>query len=256
MGSGVSSSSTMRLRKAIVIRAYNLRKSDVTLDEQFRPYARRDHLNKLTITLENVKKCLELDDGALWTSVKELFQHCMGVTVRSLLGNDNLLLHKRLLFTDASLSVEMRCNALMHLISLRLLRITETHLLLILSHSHTHKHTLFLLPYLSHTTSHSHALLPFLLLLLLHCTLSPPLFSPLVSLKYKLFSSSPLSSSSPPNLGPNGRDGLQGVQRLLRRRKDSKYRLQQNDWNDNCLCCVKFVYVIYLYNVFVYFDCL
>lgn len=101
MGSGVSSSSTMRLRKAIVIRAYNLRKSDVTLDEQFRPYAKRDHLNKLTITLENVKKCLELDDGALWTSVEELFEHCMGVTVRKLLGKDNsyhrLLLCKRLL---------------------------------------------------------------------------------------------------------------------------------------------------------------
>lgn len=102
MGSGVSSSSTMRLRKAIVIRAYNLRKPDVTLDEQFRPYAEKGHLNKLTITLENVKKCLELDDGALWTSVEELFQHCMGVTVRKLLGNDHLyhllLLHIRLAF--------------------------------------------------------------------------------------------------------------------------------------------------------------
>lgn len=82
MGSGVSSSSTVRLRKAIVIRAYNLRKSDETLDEQFRPYAKRDHSNKLTITLGDVKKCLQLDDGALWTSIEELFSHCMGISVR------------------------------------------------------------------------------------------------------------------------------------------------------------------------------
>ena len=86
MGSGVSSSSTMRLRKAIVIRAYNLRKADETLDEQFRVYAKRDPSqdNKLTITLQDVKKCLHLDDEALWASVEELFHHCVGVTVRNL----------------------------------------------------------------------------------------------------------------------------------------------------------------------------
>ena len=86
MGSGVSSSSTMRLRKAIVIRAYNLRKADETLDEQFRVYATRDSSleNKLTINLHDVKRCLELDDGALWSSVQELFHHCMGVSVSKL----------------------------------------------------------------------------------------------------------------------------------------------------------------------------
>ena len=86
MGSGVSSSSTMRLRKAIIMRAYNLRKADETLDEQFRVYSKRDPSqdNKLTITLQDVKKCLQLDDEALWTSVEDLFHHCMGVSVSKL----------------------------------------------------------------------------------------------------------------------------------------------------------------------------
>ena len=85
MGSGVSSSSTLRLRKAIVIRAYNLRKANESLDDQFRSFAKRDYSNgnKLSITLGEVKECLELDDGPLWTSVQELFHHCMGISVRA-----------------------------------------------------------------------------------------------------------------------------------------------------------------------------
>ena len=83
MGSGASTSSTMRLRKALIIRAYNLRKADETLDEQFREYARRDSTldNKLTITLLDVKNCLQLEDGTFWSSLEDLFRHCMGVSV-------------------------------------------------------------------------------------------------------------------------------------------------------------------------------
>ena len=150
MGSGVSSSSTMRLRKAIVIRAYNLRKSDVTLDEQFRPYAKRDHLNKLTITLENVKKCLELDDGALWTSVEELFEHCMGVTVRKLLGKDNsyhrLLLCKRLL------------SLMRHYLSISTAKQTHTFFTSCMFRTHTHTHALLSQILILHRHIHIHLL--------------------------------------------------------------------------------------------------
>ena len=225
MGSGVSSSSTMRLRKAIVIRAYNLRKSDVTLDEQFRPYAKRDHLNKLTITLENVKKCLELDDGALWTSVEELFEHCMGVTVRKLLGKDNsyhrLLLCKRLL------------SLMRHYLSIFAAKQTHTFFSSCMFQTHTHTHMLSSHKYssftatstscLSETLSHSYAPSP--PSLLLSFVLPPYLSPPVVPLlPYSSFLSlsllSPLLFSSLPSLflpsltlppfiaGSEGRNGL------------------------------------------------
>jgi hypothetical protein len=78
MGSGVSTSSTVRVRKSIIIRAYNLRKADETIDEQFCIYAKRID-NKLMIRLEDIKACLKMEDGALWSSMVEIFQQCISV---------------------------------------------------------------------------------------------------------------------------------------------------------------------------------
>jgi hypothetical protein len=78
MGSGVSTSSTVRVRKSIIIRAYNLRKADETIDEQFSIYAKR-YDNKLMIKLEDIKACLKIEDGALWSSMVEIFQQCISV---------------------------------------------------------------------------------------------------------------------------------------------------------------------------------
>lgn len=78
MGSGVSTSSTVRVRKSIIIRAYNLRKADETIDEQFCIYANRIE-NKLVIKLEDIKACLKMEDGALWSSMVEIFQQCISV---------------------------------------------------------------------------------------------------------------------------------------------------------------------------------
>ena len=61
MGSGVSTLN--RLRKALVIRAYNLRPSDQTLIEQFLPFSFQKDSQGLYITIENIKKCLKLDNG-------------------------------------------------------------------------------------------------------------------------------------------------------------------------------------------------
>jgi hypothetical protein len=80
MGSGVSTSSTVRVRKSIIIRAYNLRKADETIDEQFSIYAKR-YDNKLMIKLEDIKACLKIEDGALWSSMVEIFQQCISVNL-------------------------------------------------------------------------------------------------------------------------------------------------------------------------------
>lgn len=59
MGGGVSSLN--RLRKAIVIRAYNLRKPDDTVDDQFRRFAVRGADGVLYISFENIKRCLVME---------------------------------------------------------------------------------------------------------------------------------------------------------------------------------------------------
>ena len=83
MGGGVSAPSVNRLRKTIVIRAYNLRKKDETLDEQLRPFATRSpSTNKLSLSLLDVKSSLQLEDGSLWTSIESLLVHCVGPAVR------------------------------------------------------------------------------------------------------------------------------------------------------------------------------
>ena len=113
MGSGASTDSScnavLRLRKALVIRAYNLRQKDETLYDQFRKYAHQKQtsgirdasaVNKsgkhgnagLYITMDNVKKCLSLDgrnspsssdsvgsDACSW--VDDLFQYTLGAAV-------------------------------------------------------------------------------------------------------------------------------------------------------------------------------
>lgn len=61
MGSGASTLN--RLRKAIIIRAYNLRPEDQSLMEQFLPFTYQKEGQGLYITLANVKKCLSLDSG-------------------------------------------------------------------------------------------------------------------------------------------------------------------------------------------------
>lgn len=61
MGSGASILS--RVRKALVIRAYNLRAADQTLIEQFLPYSFQKDGQGLYITVDSVKKCLKLDNG-------------------------------------------------------------------------------------------------------------------------------------------------------------------------------------------------
>lgn len=71
MGSGVST--LARLRKSLVIKAYNLRSEGQTLDQQFREYAFRKPGESSTgstgsttyyITFSDVKKCLQLNNSS------------------------------------------------------------------------------------------------------------------------------------------------------------------------------------------------
>jgi hypothetical protein len=79
MGSGASTASSFRLRKALVIRAYNIRrqelkenaKSCITLDEQFRPYAYLATSNSSSkvwmISIDSIRKYLNMDStSTLW----------------------------------------------------------------------------------------------------------------------------------------------------------------------------------------------
>lgn len=59
MGSGVSS--LARLRKAVLIRAYNLRSADETLIDQFMPYAYQKEGKGMFIAIYQIKKCLKMD---------------------------------------------------------------------------------------------------------------------------------------------------------------------------------------------------
>lgn len=67
MGGGISIS--FRLRKALLMRAYNVRSKDsviLTIEDQFRPYAFKSNDGKLEISLESIRKCLNLEDSANW----------------------------------------------------------------------------------------------------------------------------------------------------------------------------------------------
>ncbi len=75
MGSGASS--LVRLRKAVLIRAYNLRKADETLEEQFRKYSFRSAEKQLCIAIADIKQCLCMEPGEyLW--IEDLFRHTTG----------------------------------------------------------------------------------------------------------------------------------------------------------------------------------
>lgn len=74
-GAASTGNSILRLRKALAIRAYNVRNSDETLDEQFKKFTiRKPGETRLYITLVDVKRCLGLESDSLW--VDELFKRC------------------------------------------------------------------------------------------------------------------------------------------------------------------------------------
>jgi len=74
---GAGASTLARLRKAIVIRSYNLRQPNETVDEQFRKYAHRSSNNALYITTEDVRRCLGMEAGEYgW--VDDLLKHSFG----------------------------------------------------------------------------------------------------------------------------------------------------------------------------------
>jgi hypothetical protein len=85
MGGGASS--LTRLRKAIVIRAYNLRAADETVDDQFRRFAQRGGDNVLYISLEDIRRSLNMETKE-YEWVDHLFQHLFGAQVYHLhVGN-------------------------------------------------------------------------------------------------------------------------------------------------------------------------
>lgn len=72
----ISASSLNRLRKALVMRAYNIRKSDETLDELFRPHAYRSpSISGYYISVSSVKKILS--ENAPWVDL--LFQQIIEI---------------------------------------------------------------------------------------------------------------------------------------------------------------------------------
>lgn len=83
MGSGASS--LARVRKALIIRAYNLRKNDETLDEQFRKFSYRNPAGQLCISLNDVKNCLDIEPGE-YTWIEKLFCHSLGEGAVGLIG--------------------------------------------------------------------------------------------------------------------------------------------------------------------------
>ena len=60
MGVGVSS---LRLRKALVLRSYNLRKDDMTMEEQFSHLSEIDEDGTVSITIESIKEYLNFNEG-------------------------------------------------------------------------------------------------------------------------------------------------------------------------------------------------
>lgn len=75
MGAGASLG---RLRKAIVIRSYNLRRPDQTVEEQFKCYTFRSvDDGQLHIRLSDIRNCLGMDSKDYgW--IEELFSHTFG----------------------------------------------------------------------------------------------------------------------------------------------------------------------------------
>lgn len=78
MGGGASSFS--RLRKAIVIRAYNLRAADETVDDQFRRFAQRGSDSVMYISLEDIRRSLNMETKE-YEWVDHLFQQLFGAQV-------------------------------------------------------------------------------------------------------------------------------------------------------------------------------
>jgi hypothetical protein len=89
MGGGVSSSASrvLRLRKSIVIRAYNVRPSlESTLDEQFKKEAARNATGDVIISLDSIRAILKLGAAeSLWLSIRDNIIFCLGDAVRKLL---------------------------------------------------------------------------------------------------------------------------------------------------------------------------
>lgn len=76
MGQGISS---LRLRKAIVIRAYNLRSGDETLEEQFKSFAFPSDDGELKISLLDIKACLSFAEIS-WAD--DMIKRLIGDNVR------------------------------------------------------------------------------------------------------------------------------------------------------------------------------
>ena len=79
MGAGASLG---RLRKAVVIRSYNLRRPDHTVEEQFKCYTFRSMDDgQLYIRLDDIRNCLGMDSKDYgW--IEELFSLTFGGKVR------------------------------------------------------------------------------------------------------------------------------------------------------------------------------
>jgi hypothetical protein len=88
MGGGVSSSANrvLRLRKSIVIRAYNVRPSlETTLDEQFKREVTRIANGDQIISLDSIRVTLKLGVAeSLWLSIRNNIIFCLGDAVRKI----------------------------------------------------------------------------------------------------------------------------------------------------------------------------
>jgi hypothetical protein len=91
MGSGVST--LTRLRKAVLLKAYNLRSSpDQSLMEQFLPFTYQKDGTKggLYISIRNIKKCLKMDTPE-YKWIEEVLQAIFTVPPTS---DDNVVIQK------------------------------------------------------------------------------------------------------------------------------------------------------------------
>lgn len=87
MGGGASS--LIRLRKAIIIRSYNLRKPEETVDQQFRKFAVRGEDGILIISLHNIRNCLEME-AKEYDWIDHLFLRIFGGQVSSIVNSSML----------------------------------------------------------------------------------------------------------------------------------------------------------------------
>ena len=88
MGAGASLG---RLRKAVVIRSYNLRRPDQTVEEQFKCFTFRSvDDGQLYIRLSDIRNCLGMDSKDYgW--IEELFAHTFGGKVATVCDNDTVI---------------------------------------------------------------------------------------------------------------------------------------------------------------------